>query len=169
MSSTAQLVAMPALEPAATTDGALALQMEPDPPPDQDRQPTPALRLVRREDTTPDPTEDWPEVQGWSIRLVQALAEVVAGDRPIGQLIRWTDGTVYAELNRRVRLLGLTTTAGTRSNSDRAQIRSVHVTQPAPGVAEVAAHIRHGGRSRALALRLEVHRDRWICTALQLG
>ena len=166
MSTTAQL---PAPDPAAATDGALALQLEPDPPTDLDRQPTPALRLVRREDGLPDPAEELPDIHTWSVRLVQALAEVVAGDRPIGQLIRWTDGTVYAELSRRVRLLGLTTTAGTRGSADRAQIRSVHVSQPAPGVAEVAAHIRHGGRSRALALRLEVHRDRWTCTALHLG
>jgi Family of unknown function (DUF6459) len=165
MSPTAQLVAMPAPEPAPTTDGALALRLESDP----ERQPTPKLRLVSREDNPSDPAEELPDVQAWAVRLVQALAEVVAGDRPIGQLIRWTDGTVYAELNRRVRLLGLTTTAGSRGSSDRAQIRSVHVSQPAPLVAEVAAHIRHGGRSRALALRLEVHRDRWICTAVQLG
>ncbi len=165
MSSTAQLVAMPAPEPMPTTDGALALQLASDP----DRQSNPRLRLVSREDGPPDPAEELPDVHTWTVRLVQALAEVVAGDRPIGQLIRWTDGTVYAELNRRVRLLGLTTTAGSRGSSDRAQIRSVHISQPAPRVAEVAAHIRHGGRSRALALRLEVHRDRWICTALQLG
>lgn len=163
MSPTAQLVAMPGPEPAAATQGALALQLAPDPPS------APALRLVRREDTTADPADELPDVHAWSVRLVQALAEVVAGDRPIGQLIRWTDGTVYAELNRRVRLLGLTTTAGTRGSSERAQVRSVHVSQPALLVAEVAAHVRHDGRSRAVALRLEVHRDRWICTALHLG
>ncbi|MDT7655230.1 MAG: hypothetical protein QOI36_6645, partial [Pseudonocardiales bacterium] len=39
----------------------------------------------------------------------------------------------------------------------------------APEVAEVAAHVRHGERSRAVALRLEVHRGRWVCTALELG
>ncbi len=128
----------------------------------------PPLRLVRRIDDTID-DEQLPDVQVWAIRLVQAIAEVVAGDRPIGQLVRWTDGTVYAELNRRVRLLGLTTTATARTTSERAHIRSIHVTTPAPRTAEVAAHIHHDNRSRALALRLEIHRNRWICTALTLG
>jgi Family of unknown function (DUF6459) len=183
MSPTAQLVAVrpvpvsePAqpAEPASATQGSLALQflLAPQVPAVPAIAAPPALRLVRRDDHSIDPadtTERLPEVEGWSARLVQAVAEVVAGDRPIGQLIRWTDGTVYAELNRRVRLLGLTTTAGTRGSSERAQVRSVHVSTPAPRVAEVAAHVRHGGRSRAVALRLEVRRDRWVCTALQLG
>lgn len=172
MSPTAQLVAVrpvPVSEPVRATpvtQGALALQFQL--APQVPAVPAvPALRLVRREDN--DAVERLPDVQGWSARLVQAVAEVVAGDRPIGQLIRWTDGTVYAELNRRVRLLGLTTTAGRRGSAERAQVRSVHVSTPVPNVAEVAAHVRHGGRSRAVALRLEVHRDRWVCTALQLG
>jgi hypothetical protein len=36
-------------------------------------------------------------------------------------------------------------------------------------VAEVSGHVRHAGRSRALAARLERRRDRWVCTALLLG
>lgn len=160
------------------TDGALALQLAPAEPPNPPSAPESAsehlmtrqrvLRLVRRDDDL-DEGDELPDVQVWAVRLVQAVAEVVAGDRPIGQLVRWTDGTVYAELNRRVRVLGLTTTAGTRTTSERAHIRSVHVTTPAPRVAEVAAHIHHDNRSRALALRLEIHRNRWICTALTLG
>ena len=180
MSATAHLVAMPGTDatdhPPETpiTDGALALQLSSSEPPD-DRTASeraiprqPPLRLVRRTDETED-DDDLPDVQVWAVRLVQAVAEVVAGDRPIGQLVRWTDGTVYAELNRRVRLLGLTTTATTRTTNERAHIRSIHVTTPAPRTAEVAAHIHHNNRSRALALRLEIHRNRWICTALTLG
>lgn len=183
MSATAHLVAMPAADRTTDdtdrppepshTDGALALQItrsEPDQDLASERTMTrqPPLRLVRRSDDNGD-DEDLPDVQVWAVRLVQAVAEVVAGDRPIGQLVRWTDGTVYAELNRRVRLLGLTTTASARTTSERAAIRSIHVTTPAPRTAEVAAHIHHNNRSRALALRLEIHRNRWICTALTLG
>ena len=125
----------------------------------------PALRLVG----SPEPGGVLPDVQVWSARLVQAVAEVLAGDRPIGQLVRWTDTVVYAELNRRVRLLGLTTTASVRGAAERSSVRSVRVSTPAEGVAEIAAHVRHGRRSRAVALRLEVHRNRWVCTALELG
>jgi hypothetical protein len=176
MSATPQLVAVrpvPASEPVRgaeplpITQGSLALQFQL--APDIPAVPAvPALRLVPPADGAGG-GQDLPEVRAWSARLVQAVAEVVAGDRPIGQLVRWTDGMVYADLNRRVRLLGLTTTAGSRGSRERASVRSVHVSTPAANVAEVAAHVRHGGRSRAVALRLEVHRDRWVCTALELG
>ncbi|MBP2355434.1 hypothetical protein JOF29_006544 [Kribbella aluminosa] len=76
---------------------------------------------------------------------------------------------MFLELNRRVRLLGLNTTAGLRSAKEKSTVRSVRVFVPEPGIAEVAAHVRHGERSRAVALRLEVRRNRWVCTALELG
>lgn len=146
------------------TQGALALHYQLGP--DVSAVPeAPVLRLVGR-DTAGDDLDD---VRPWAARLVQAVAEVIAGDRPIGQLIRWTDGAVYAELNRRVRVLGLTTTASHRGASERASVRSVHVCNPSLRAAEVAAHVQHGGRSRAVALRLELRRGRWVCTALQLG
>jgi hypothetical protein len=101
--------------------------------------------------------------------LAQAVSEVLAGDRPISQLVRFTDDVVFADLNRRVRLLGLTTTATARGAKERSAVRSVHVCTPVKGIAEIAAHIRHGNRSRAVALRLEIRRNRWICTALEIG
>ncbi|WP_020393423.1 Rv3235 family protein [Kribbella catacumbae] len=146
---------------APMTQGALAMHYQETP----DLHPAsapPVLRLVPTGPTLPD-------AQAWATRLVQAVAEVLAGDRPIGQLIRFTDTFVFTDLNRRVRVLGLTTTATGRSARERSAIRSVHVSTPATEVAEVSAHVRCGDRSRAMALRLEVHRNRWICTALQLG
>ncbi|TWD82183.1 hypothetical protein FB561_3311 [Kribbella amoyensis] len=110
-----------------------------------------------------------PDAQAWGTRLVQAVAEVLAGDRPLNQLVRWTDSTVFMDLSRRVRLLGLTTTAEARSTKERCSVRSVHVSSPVEEVAEIAAHVRYGQRSRAIALRLEIHRGRWVCTALELG
>jgi hypothetical protein len=143
------------------TDGALALRYQ-DVPEVRVAPARPVLRLV--------PTgPSLPEAQAWAPRLVQALAEVLAGDRPIGQLVRFTDTVVFADISRRVRVLGLTTTATARGAKERSAVRSVHVFTPATEVAEVAAHVRYGDRSRAMALRLEVHRDRWICTALELG
>jgi len=114
-------------------------------------------------------TTGLPDARAWGSRLAQAVAEVLAGDRPLSQLVRWTDAVVYMDLNRRVRVLGLTTTATHRGAKERSAIRSVRVSQPAERVAEIAAHVRYGNRSRAMALRLEVHRGRWICTALELG
>jgi Family of unknown function (DUF6459) len=144
------------------TRGALALQLQA--PSDLGTAlAPPILRLV-------DPDSGrLPDSHAWATRFVQAVTEVLAGDRPIGQLVRWTDAVVFNDLNRRVRVLGLTTTATVRGSKERCAVRSVHVSAPAPQVAEVAAHIRHGERSKAVALRLEVHRGRWVCTALQLG
>jgi hypothetical protein len=101
--------------------------------------------------------------------LAQAVSEVLAGDRPISQLVRFTDDAVFMELNRRVRLLGLNSTAGSRGSKEKSVVRSVRVFMPEPFIAEVAAHVRHGHRSRAVAFRLEVRRNRWVCTALELG
>jgi hypothetical protein len=110
-----------------------------------------------------------PDPRAWGSKLVQAVSEVLAGDRPISQLVRFTDEAVFTELNRRVRLLGLSTTATGRGAKERSAVRSVRVCKPAVHVAEVAAHVRHGERSCAIALRMEIRRNRWVCTALELG
>ena len=46
---------------------------------------------------------------------------------------------------------------------------NLHVTEPADGVAEVAAVLRIENRFRALALRLEGLDGRWRCVRLQIG
>jgi len=109
------------------------------------------------------------EVRLWAARFAQATVEVIGGDRPVAQLLRWTSPGVYQELDRRVRILARTAPAPKRRVTVRAQVRSVHVFQPAPGTAEVSVHVRHGQRSRAIAARLERRRDRWTCVDLQLG
>ncbi|NIK62056.1 Rv3235 family protein [Kribbella shirazensis] len=110
-----------------------------------------------------------PGARVWGGRLAQAVSEVLAGDRPISQLVRFTDDAVFMDLNRRVRMLGLNSTAGSRGAKEKSTVRSVRVFMPNPSIAEVAAHVRYGRRSRAIALRLEVRRNRWVCTALELG
>src|SRR3990170_4663243 len=55
-------------------------------------------------------------------------------------LVGGTDERVYADLSRRVRILGLTTSAASRHRTERSHVRSVHVFQPHPDVAEAAAH-----------------------------
>lgn len=111
---------------------------------------------------------DLPDVEHWAACFVQAIVEVIGGDRPVAQLTRWTSAMVYCDISRRVSILGTTSTAASRGRVSRPQVRSVHLCQPCDGVAEVAAHIRHGQRSRAVAARLEVVQGRWLCTALQL-
>lgn len=106
-----------------------------------------------------------PEPKPWAGRLVQAIVEVTSGARPIGQLVRWTSTEVYDLVRRRSRFIA------TSEPSKRAGaiVRSIHVDEPADGIAEVCAVVQQGGRCRAIALRLEGVDGRWQCTALQVG
>jgi hypothetical protein len=140
--------------PVATVQGTLELELQRLP----EQPAAPDLRLVAGD-----------EVRAWAARFAQAALEVLGGDRPVTQLLRLTDARVYAELDRRVRILGRATPGARRPPELRPQVRSVHVCRPAPHAAEVSVHVRHGHRSRALAARLERREGRWLCVALQLG
>lgn len=131
----------------------------------------PSLRLVPRTADEPEPDRaGLPDPQPWCGRLVQAIVEVLAGERPATQLIRWTSPAVFADLRR-----AAPATAGSRAvrrqqgPQRRTVVRSVHVSEPAPGVAEVCALIWNGHRARALALRLQGRHGRWQCTSLLIG
>jgi hypothetical protein len=135
--------------------------------------PTPAsagrrLRLVRpSDDFGPRPTARalLPEPGAWAGRLVQAVVEVTIGARPLAQLLRWTTTDVYDGVRHRVAHAG---TAGRTARTVAPRVRSVHVSEPRDGVAEVSAVVQYGSRCRAVALRLEGLDGRWQCTALQV-
>jgi hypothetical protein len=148
--------------PSVAVEGSLALKSPVPGPPPQGVPQTPELRLV----AGGGPGED---VQVWAARFAQAVVEVLGGDRPLSQLVRWTSQRVYLELERRMNILARTTDASRRKRTVRPQVRSVHVFHPTPDSAEVSVHVRHGQRSRAIAARLELTRGRWQCTVLQLG
>jgi hypothetical protein len=116
----------------------------------------------------PTSTADLPDPSSWAGQLARAVTEVLAGDRPLPQLMRWTDETVFADLSRRTAALAQAG-AGRRGPRNRVGVRSVHVCEPRDGVIEAAVHVRQGHRSRALALRLEGLDGRWRCTALQIA
>ena len=115
----------------------------------------------------PQPTSraELPEPRGWAGRFAQAVVEVLAGDRPPAQLVRWTSTDVYDEVACRI----LPRSASGRVDRARGVVRSVHVSEPDDGVAEVAALVRRGARLTAVALRLEGLDGRWQCTAIELG
>lgn len=103
-----------------------------------------------------------PDPARWAARLVQAVAEVLAGSRPLQQLMPWTDERVYLQLTGRLRRQRTVVSAPAR-------LCSVRVSEPRDGVAEACAVLRRGTRSRAVALRLEGVDGRWRCTVLQIG
>ncbi|MGH3094839.1 MAG: Rv3235 family protein [Streptosporangiales bacterium] len=126
-------------------------------------------RAEPEDDAEPEPCGQVPPIhRPWLGRLAQALVEVLSGERAPRQLLAWTSDEVYAAITARAAAL-----AGDRSGSltrrPPLQLRTVHVSQPATGVAEVCALVHRGGRARALALRVEAWRGRWRCTAFELA
>ena len=144
--------------PIATVQGTLALELEPylEPPPPR------GAPLG----------SDQAEVEQWTRTFAQAAAEIVGGDRPVSQLLRWTTGAVYQDLHRRATLVaragGHQPGIG-RVQPVRPQVRSVHTRFVTPTVAETSIHVRYGERSRAVAARFEQRRGRWLCTALDFS
>jgi hypothetical protein len=138
--------------------GSLPHPADQGPPRTPELDPTRQSRVAHPEDA---------EVRGWAARFAQAVTESVTGLRPTTQLVRWTSQEVFRDLDRRAHLVRRA--AGPAHRPVRPQVRSVHVCRTDARAAEVSVHIRHGHRSRALALRLERRDDRWVCTALEFG
>ncbi|HUR14731.1 MAG TPA: Rv3235 family protein [Mycobacteriales bacterium] len=145
------------------------------PPYDDDAGGTPLLRLVATppepfeldesawftEDRTP--TAELPEARAVSWLLLQGLVEVLAGARPLTQLRLQLDVELYAELAERLQ-------GGRHDRGGRPDPRCVgrvHTQERPEGVAEVCAVVRRAGRLVAVAMRLEGHCGRWVCTALE--
>jgi hypothetical protein len=93
---------------------------------------------------------------------------VAAGERPPGQLTRWVTRDIRETLARRG-AAALRHPAGKARAPQCRRVRSVRVTSPAPGVVEASAVVIGGERARAVALRLEVVRGRWLATAVEIG
>lgn len=112
------------------------------------------------------------EAEGWTRRFAQAAVEIVGGDRPVSQLVRWTSPEVYADLHRRALLVaragGHQPGLG-RVQSVRPRVQSVHACFVTDEIVECGVHVRYGERSRAVAARFERIQQRWICTALDFS
>jgi hypothetical protein len=101
--------------------------------------------------------------------LARSVLEVLAGARDLQQLTRWVTAEVHAVLRARVQL-------STRARSvlaDRPvrpvlRIGTVKVARPVPGVVEAVVVVHGRGRSRAVAVRLEIVGARWQASALHI-
>ena len=119
--------------------------------PDDDVDPDFARRLTS--------ASELPDPMMWSSKFGQAALEIVAGRRGPGQMIRWTNRTVYAHL------------AGQTGKvpAMHARLRRIRLCMPADGVIEAAAIAQLDQRILAAAMRFEGLDGRWLCTALILG
>ena len=159
--------------PVASVQGTLALDLSPRhaPPPLPDRcAPTSAPASVA--DVVPIDPDRRGRLEQWVHRYVQATVEIIGGDRPASQLLRWTTRAVYTDLHRRAVLVaraGGHAPGVQRVQPVRPHVVSVHTSFVSDSVVEASARVRYGARSRALALRFEHKPDRWVCTAMEFA
>jgi hypothetical protein len=165
---------VPAVTPTASVQGTLALDLGPplDPPdlsdPPVRARPGDAARLdVVRVDLARRR-----RFEQHAARIGAALVEIVGGDRPVSQVLRWTTPEVYQDLARRASLVARA--AGRAPGSGgiqkvRPHLVAAHTSFVSEHCAEVSLHVRYGERSRAVAARFELIRDRWQVTALEFA
>ena len=155
--------------PIASVQGTLALDLQPRQAPPE----VPDLALQPgRVDVVPVDPGLRRRLEQWSHRYAQAAVEIVGGDRPVSQLLRWTSGDVYADLHRRALLVaraGGHQPGQARVQPVRPRVVSVHTCFVSETTVEAGIRVRYGHRCRALAARFEQRKDRWICTALEFA
>ncbi|MEH0844480.1 Rv3235 family protein [Micromonospora sp. CPCC 205711] len=102
-------------------------------------------------------------------RFVGTCLEILNGYRPPGQL------RALVEPGRAVEFSAELARAATRGGPVRRRaarptvhLRRLRVCEPRAAAVEVAAVLAGGGRSWAMAVRLEHRRGTWLCTVLQV-
>ncbi|MFT3872751.1 MAG: Rv3235 family protein [Nocardioides sp.] len=113
------------------------------------------------------------QLEQWCHRYAQAVVEIVSGDRPVTQVLRWTTPDVYATLARRAQLVaragGHRPGEGRQGPAVRAQVLGVRTCFVSPERVEASVHVRYGERSRAIAACFELIGGRWQCSALEFA
>ncbi len=169
-STHAEVIALRATAPApvASVQGSLALDLTPRTAP-----PRPRLRSTRANDLVAVEVAARGRVDAFVGRYLQAVVEIAVGDRPVTQVLRHTVPEVYDDLAVRARTVtaaaGLTPGRARGPNPARPVVIGVRTALIRGDAVEANAHVRYGRRSRAVAARFEVVRDRWQCVALTWG
>ena len=165
--SRAEVILLRPQAPVASVQGSLALDLAPRTTP-----PRPRPRLAHTNDLVTTGTADRGQVDAIIARYLAAVVEIAAGDRPVSQVLRHSLPEVYDDLATRARTARAAAGAPTAHGSPnpaRPVILSVRTALIRDDAAEASAHVRYGRRSRAVAARFEVVRDRWQCVALAFG
>lgn len=158
-------LARPLKQPTLPLEWRLPSGLPAEPPPAPRR-----LRLVT--DAGQAPTDGdgnpLPPAAPWVARLAPAILEVVAGERPAPQLRRWVTRELHETLSRRS-AAALRHPVGKGTKPQCRRVRSVRVYPVAPGIVEASAVVMGTNRARAVAIRLEAIRGRWLATAIEIG
>jgi Family of unknown function (DUF6459) len=98
--------------------------------------------------------------------FAEQLLMVLSGHRPVHALLRHARPGAYEQLSRIAPGTPLRPPPGQRGAP---RLRGVGACRPHPDAIEAFARIATGGRTRALAFRLEREHDgRWLCCAVEL-
>jgi len=99
--------------------------------------------------------------QRYFLTTFTGIAEVLIGERPVFQLMRWVSFDVYREIDRQIQ-------PKTQLHATRARpfVRSLRIDTTSEKIVEATAVIQKGKRGRGMGLRLEAEKDRWRCTQL---
>lgn len=108
----------------------------------------------------PTSRESLPDPRPVAKRYVRAILEVLSGQRQSRQLTKVTTPEVLDQLERLGVANGPVVWATT--------LRSLHLSEPVPGVAEVCAVLERDSRSTALAMRMAGLDGRWVITSSTL-
>ena len=168
-SSADVVVPLPDPAPVASVQGTLALDLQPrfDPPETTTYGHHPVA------DVTPIEAPLRHGLEQWAGRYLQAAVEIVGGDRPVSQLLRWSSHEVYQDLDRRAQLVaraGRHQAGQGRVQPVRPRVVGLHTCFLTRDRVEVSAHVRYGDRSRAVAARfVRTTDERWRCTALEFA
>lgn len=155
--------------PVSSIQGTLALDLDPrrDPPG------PPWARPGSGADVVPIDIAQRRRMAQWAHRYVQAVVEIVEGDRPVSQVLRWTAPEVYDNLARRALLVAR---AGGNEPGHarprpalRPQVAGLRTCFVGADKVEASVRVRHGQRSRAIAARFELRDGRWQCCALEFA
>lgn len=110
-----------------------------------------------------------PDLQHIAGAVVQAALEVLRGRRPVGQLAGWLSPQLFDQL-----AAAAETSVAQRANTTEPsalgiRIRRVRTMRVTARAAEATVIVDDGGRIRAAAVRLELHREKWRVTVLQVA
>ncbi|BDZ42914.1 hypothetical protein GCM10025865_22130 [Paraoerskovia sediminicola] len=98
--------------------------------------------------------------------VARTALEVLRGERPVGQLVRWLSPGTLEVLGRRARL---TAASGPGVQHRPITVRRARTVRLGPAAAESTVVLEDGDRVRAAALRVEEHRGSWRVVALEIG
>lgn len=152
--------------PITRTTAAGSTASEKEPPEEEELAPDIAAKVLwRRTQSDISIALENPEV--FCATVARAAMEVLAGARSPAQLARLLHPREYDRLRRRAGLVNRV--HGPRRAPALARIRRMRTNIVSERAREVSVVVEHLKRIRAVAMRIEEQRGRWIVTVLEIG